>query len=208
MKGKKRWLKRAVLTVGLFAVLAGSWAGYLRLSGNFHAVEEGVIYRSAQLSGDEFQSRIRAYSIRTIINLRGENSERQWYVNEMMAVASTGTRHIDFPISANRDLTDVQLDQLTAILRDAQQPVLVHCEGGADRSGLASAIYEFAIAERSVSSAASQLSFRYGHFPWLGNTTAAMDRSFERVVARKVLSNTLEGAADGSEWKRSGDRRY
>jgi protein tyrosine/serine phosphatase len=61
-------------------------------------------------------------------------------VDEMKAVSSTGTRHIDFPISANRDLTDVQLDQLTALLRDAQQPVLVHCEGGADRSGLASAI--------------------------------------------------------------------
>jgi len=71
---KRHGLKRAVLTVGLFAVLAGSWAGYLRLIGNFHAVEEGVIYRSAQLSGDEFQSRIRAYGIRTIINLRGKNS--------------------------------------------------------------------------------------------------------------------------------------
>ena len=72
--GKKHGLKCAVLTVGLFAASAGSWAGYLRLSGNFHAVEEGVIYRSAQLSGDDFQNRIRTYGIRTIINLRGENS--------------------------------------------------------------------------------------------------------------------------------------
>ena len=71
---KKHGLKRAVLTVGLFAASAGNWAGYLRLSGNFHAVEEGVIYRSAQLSGDDFQNRIRTYGIRTIINLRGENS--------------------------------------------------------------------------------------------------------------------------------------
>jgi hypothetical protein len=72
--GKKHGLKCAVLTVGLFAASAGNWAGYLRLSGNFHAVEEGVIYRSAQLSGDDFQNRIRTYGIRTIINLRGENS--------------------------------------------------------------------------------------------------------------------------------------
>src|ERR1700674_5272593 len=117
MISKEHWLKRAVLTVAFFAVLGGSWAGYLRLSGNFHAVEEGVIYRSSQLSGDEFRNRIRAYGIRTIINLRGGNSGRQWYVDEMKAVASTSTRHIDFPILANRDLTDVQLDQLTAILR-------------------------------------------------------------------------------------------
>jgi hypothetical protein len=60
MISKKHWLQRTILTVALLAVSAGSWAGYLRFSGNFHAVEEGVMYSSAQLSGDDFQNRIRA----------------------------------------------------------------------------------------------------------------------------------------------------
>lgn len=189
MMKAKRWLRRASVAVVLSAALVGSWAGYLRLSGNFHVVEEGVLYRSAQLSGDDFQDKIRANGIRTIINLRGENSNEQWYVDEMKAMVSTGARHIDFPISANKDLTDTEIDHLTVLLRDAPRPVLVHCEGGADRSGLASAIYRFVIAKRPLSEAGSQLSFRYGHFPWLGSKTAAMDRSFERVVAAQVQSD-------------------
>lgn len=185
----KRWLRQTGLIVGLCVATAGAWAGYLQLIGNFHSVEDGVLYRSAQLGGTAFRDRIKEYGIRTIVNLRGENSRMGWYVDELKASESLGVAHIDFAISAVRDLTDTQLDKLAAILRDAPRPILVHCQSGSDRTGLASAIFERVIAKKSASEAAYQPSFRYGHFPWLGNRTAAMDRSLARVLAREEALN-------------------
>jgi protein tyrosine/serine phosphatase len=156
----------------------------MRLTGNFHTVEQGVIYRSGQLSGTQFQSRIKENGIRTVINLRGNNAGRSWYDDEMKASALTGVQHIDFPLSSGKELTDDQLIKLTALLRDSPRPLLIHCEAGADRSGLASALYELVIAKRAPEEVWPQLSFRYGHFPWLRNSTAAMDRTLERVISR------------------------
>lgn len=178
------WLKRSGQSLAVVALLIGSWAGYLRLTGNFHPIESGVIYRSGQLSGDQFVDRIRANGIRTIINLRGNNTERSWYDEEVKASAATGVTHIDFPISSGRELTDDQITQLTDHLRNAVRPILIHCEAGSDRTGFASALYELVIAGRSTAEASQQLSFRYGHFPWLGSSTVAMDNTFGRVVAR------------------------
>lgn len=185
----RRWLKRGGTTLGIVAALAGGWAGYLRLTGNFHPVEAGEIYRSGQLSGAQFASRITANGIRTVLNLRGNNAGRPWYDDEMKASAAAGVRHIDFPISAGRELTDDQVGKLAGFLRDSPRPILIHCEAGADRTGLVSALYELLIEKRSSEAAGGQLSFRYGHFPWLGSRTIAMDRTFVRVASqRSVLS--------------------
>jgi protein tyrosine/serine phosphatase len=178
-------LRRTALTLGLVVVLVGGWAGYLRLSGNFHAVEEGILYRSAQLSLDQFERKIRGHGIKTVINLRGENSSEDWYKDELRAASATAVRHIDFPLSAVTEVSDEKLAKLTELLRDSPRPILVHCEGGADRSGLASALFELMIEKRPVSVAAEQLSLRYGHFPWLGNRTVAMDKSFERLATKE-----------------------
>lgn len=178
-------LRRAVTILAVCASLAGGWAGYLHLTGNFHAVEPGVVYRSGQLSEGSFKDYIKSTGIRTVVNLRGNNAGVAWYDEEIKAVAGTDVTHIDFPLSSGRELSDRELGQLTAILRNSAKPVLIHCQGGADRTGLASALYELIIAKRDASDAASQLSFRYGHFPWLRSHTAAMDRSFARALEIK-----------------------
>ncbi len=179
-----KWLKRVGKTIGVVALVAGAWAGYLRLSGNFHSIEQGAIYRSAQLSGSQFAERIRENGIKTILNLRGNNAGRSWYDEEIKASEMAGVRHIDYPISSGRELTDDQVNELTGILRSAPRPLLIHCEAGSDRTGLTSALYELLVAKRSLAEASAQLSFRYGHFPWLGSRTVAMDRTFERVAEK------------------------
>lgn len=178
------WLKRFGQTIAVIAALTGGWAGYLRLSGNFHPIEDGAAYRSGQLSGDQFIERIRANGIRTIINLRGNNAGRGWYDDEIKASTAAGVAHIDFPISSGRELTEAQIAQLTGHLRTAARPILIHCEAGSDRTGLTAALYQLVIAGKSAAEASQQLSFRYGHFPWLGSSTIAMDNTFERVAAQ------------------------
>lgn len=178
-------LRHFTLFFGLAVAIAGGWAGYLRLSGNFHAVEEGVLYRSAQLSFAQFERSIRVNGIKTVINLRGENVGAAWYRDELRAAEATNARHIDFRLSATHEVSNEKLEALATLLQESVKPILVHCEGGADRSGLASALFELVIAKRPASMAGEQLSFRYGHFPWLGSRTIAMDYSFDRLAARE-----------------------
>lgn len=84
------------------------------------------------------------------------------------------------------------MTQLTGLLRDSPRPVLIHCEAGADRSGVASALYKLLVAKRPVQEASEQLSFRYGHFPWLTSRTAAMDRTFDRVASQPLLTQAAD----------------
>jgi hypothetical protein len=63
------------------------------------------------------------------------------------------------------------------------KPMLIHCWGGADRTGLASALYLYGVKHQGSDQAAEQLSWRYGHLPYLWwSKTRAMDNTFNRYV--------------------------
>jgi protein tyrosine phosphatase (PTP) superfamily phosphohydrolase (DUF442 family) len=179
------WRRRAAAFAVLFFAIAAvpaGWAGYLRVTGNIHEVVPGEVYRSAQLSASQLSSFIREKQIRTVINLRGASPGRRWYDDEINATTLAGARHVDLRMSADKDPSSELVASLIRILESAPRPFLIHCEGGADRSGLAAALYELRIDRRPAEIAASQLSFSYGHFPWLWSQTGAMDRTFWRVV--------------------------
>lgn len=163
--------------------LAGGWAIGLQLVGNFHVVEDGVLYRSAQLNDNKLSDVISAYGIKSVINLRGENKGLGWYDDEMRVSAAHGVSHFNVRMTAVRDTDDATVTQLMETLRTAPRPMLIHCESGSDRTGLAAALFERFLKERPAEIAAGQISFRYGHFPWLGNRTVAMDRTYWRLSA-------------------------
>jgi hypothetical protein len=71
--------------------------------------------------------------------------------------------------------------------------VLIHCRSGADRAGLASALYCLAIAGQKPDNADQQLNVWYGHFPLL--QTIAMDDSFWHYVQKRA---TRPGLAEDS----------
>jgi uncharacterized protein (TIGR01244 family) len=183
-----RWRRIAVRT-GLAIAGAGAlfatYVGLLILSGNFHEVLPGQLYRSAQLSGARMGEEIDRYGIKTVINLRGENLGQAWYDDEVAATAAHGATHIDFGISARRDLTPEETQQLLTLLKTAEQPILVHCMSGADRTGLASAIFLQQVAGLDEDEAEWQLSPLYGHINLPFLATYAMDDSWERL--EKVL---------------------
>ncbi len=174
---------KGVLLAALVLVLAaGGYLGALQLDGNVHTVEPGQLYRSAQLGRAGFERVVRAYGIRTIVNLRGAHPGAAWYDGEIAAARSLGVAHYDFALSAEKRVGEKQIDDILRLLRTAKKPILVHCQGGADRSGLVSALYEKAIAGKTGAVADRQLSLRYGHFPYLTSKTGAMDQSFWAFV--------------------------
>jgi protein tyrosine/serine phosphatase len=167
----------------MVGALAGGWALYLRLTGNVHEVSQGVAYRSAQLEDDQLIATVEEYHIKSIINLRGDNLGDDWYTGELALSSKRGVAHYDIGMSSNSESDRGTVERLLAALETAPRPLLIHCYGGADRSGLASALFKRFVEGKSVDEAAEQLSFRYGHFPWFGSRTVAMDHAFMRMVS-------------------------
>ena len=176
-------LRRILLVIALIVLAPACFAGYLHVSGNIHAVEPGVLYRSGQLGGGGLDAFIRTHRIRSILNLRGVHPREAWYREETLVAAENGVLSFPLAISANAVPDTATMMRMEEIMRAAPKPMLVHCEAGSDRSGLASAIFEYAVAGRPSSEASAQLSWIYGHFPWLGSRTGAMDRAFVQFVS-------------------------
>lgn len=173
--------------IGLAAIvailaIAGAYLGGLQIFGNFHEVLPGELYRSAQFTPERLAEYQDAVGIRSIVNLRGQNPGTSWYDEEVRASKKFGIAHYDFRMSASRHLSQKQASELVALLRSVPKPVLIHCQGGADRSGLASALYLAAIAHADESAAEGQISIFYGHIgiPYL-SSTYAMDESWESL---------------------------
>lgn len=177
-----RSLRIAALSLGLFAAALGAYCGAVIYEGNFHAVRDGVLYRSAQLSKGDFASVVRRYGIKSVLNLRGAHAGESWYDDEIAASGELGLAHYDYPLSAKRLVTRQQIAQILDIVRAAPKPLLVHCKSGADRAGLVAALYRFALAGATAEQADRELSLIYGHFPYLTSRSGAMDESFWAFV--------------------------
>lgn len=187
-----RWLRAAFRVrghrlIGLGALASGAIAilGYTSSNlahDNLRAVLRGELYRSGQMSPGALAHCVRAYGIKSIVNLRGSNPDQPWYQAEAMTAAQLGVPLQDFGISSSEELELGRMDQLAELLRQAPKPVLIHCNGGADRSALASAIYLVAVKGEKPEAADDELSLLNGHLPALRPGVKAMDQSFWRYV--------------------------
>ena len=183
-----RSIKIGIVAGGLTAGSCGAYWGAIQYQGNFHAVQEGTFYRSAQLSNNELRNAIREHKIRSILNLRGAHPGQAWYAEEIAVSQALGVAHYDYGLSAHRFVTKQQIGEVLGIIRDAPKPLLVHCKSGADRAGLVSALYRFAGEGVSADQADRELSLVYGHCPYLTSRSKAMDDSFWAFVGARGSS--------------------
>lgn len=176
-----RWGKRTVYGVVAAVALIAAGLGILQLTGNFHTVVDGELYRSAQVSPNDLHHYARKHGIRSVINLRGENKGSNWYDDEVASAKALGLNHYDFRMSSRRQLHKDEALRLIALMRDAPKPLLIHCRAGADRTGLASALYMAAIAKVSEGQAEKQLGLPYGHVSLWFTGAYAMNDTFESL---------------------------
>ncbi|MDA8104161.1 MAG: dual specificity protein phosphatase family protein [Nitrospiraceae bacterium] len=190
--------KKKIIIFTIFFLLAGYFL-YMEEQGNFHQVTPGEAYRSAQLDRDEFKYYIKKYHIKSVVNLRGKNADSPWYKEETEACAEQNVRHFDIPLSATDEPKEEDIRRLIEIFISAPRPLLMHCQAGADRSGLAAAIWKVVVDHEPKSEARKQLSLLYGHIP-IGKTTI-LDRFFDNwapVDGVKDQPQYNEKAAQGN----------
>lgn len=168
---------------GLFAgvVLAiGAHAAHILWHRNLNPVVPGMVYRSAQLSGQRLDEVICGHGIQTVLNLRGKCEHESWYQEECRSTARADICLEDVCLSAGRLPSTEELRYLVRVLDGTRYPILIHCQQGADRTGLAATLILLLYTNATPQQALRQLSVRYGHVR-LGRT-ANMDEFFEQYL--------------------------
>lgn len=162
---------------------------------NLHAVGAGArLWRSAQPAPHHLRRIHRRLGIRTIINLRGQNPYGSYQL-EWETCRELGIRLVNFPVKSRSAPEPHVIAGIDDLFAHVEPPILVHCKSGADRAGLASALYLALREGRPVPEAARQLSLRFGHVRQA--KTGMLDFFFSRYLA--------EGSARGlsfREWVR------
>ena len=167
-EAEKRWSSSYGMDISTPAGRRQAWThfhlsdhGFLRvLWTNMYEIAPGV-WRSNQPSPARLK-RIRQMGIRTILNLRGDNPY-SYFLFEQEAAAELGLEMVNYRIHARRlHEKEVYLGLLDTLER-LEPPFLLHCKSGADRAGLASALWLLHVAKRPVAEARLMLSWRFVH---------------------------------------------
>jgi len=131
---------------------------------NFHVIEAGRAYRSAQPTAEGLQAAIEQLGLATVINLRGENPGQPWWERERAVCEAAGVALVNIRMSAHELPSPEVLLSLYDTFIEAEYPVLIHCQAGADRTGAAAAIWRMVVLGDSRAEAAAELSPFYFHF--------------------------------------------
>lgn len=126
------------------------WAQPLSMTGapNLHKVSD-TLYRSAQPSIEGMRN-LKAQGIKTVVNLRSFHSDR-----DKLGDTGLGYEQI-FMKTWNPEYKDVV--RFLKIVTDPERaPVLVHCQHGADRTGVMVALYRIAVQNWNKRDAAREM---------------------------------------------------
>ena len=144
-------LRNLLLVFFGVAIPLGYYLTFFVVKANFSEVVPQKVYRSAQPSPEQLKKWVRQYGIRTVINLRGDTGK---IAEDERAVASQlGAKMISIRLSASSLPTSSSLAKLIQTIETAEQPILIHCHGGVDRTGTASTLAAMAIGKADYDTA-------------------------------------------------------
>lgn len=173
---------------------------------NFYPIVEGRAYRGAQVRSETLEYFVRRYGIKTVINLRGSNPHADWYQREKADCDRLGLKMIDVRLSASDLPTPESLGALLNAFERENEPLLMHCRGGADRSGMAAALWRRVMLEEDAETAGRQLSFLYGHLRKVHPEMFDMVKMF--VPSREWVEREFPALREAYESRRKpGSRR-
>ena len=173
-----------------------NWLDHGILRTFWHNLEEFApgAFRSNQPDDKRFTD-YAAKGIKAVLNLRGV-AKQPHYLFEVESCDRLGLTLINSQMAARRAPNKRELDDLLAAFETIERPFLLHCKSGADRTGLAAAIYLMMYEDASLVEAQKQLSFKYLHIR--RSKTGILDH-FLDVYAERIKQSPI--ASD--EWIRT-----
>lgn len=141
---------------------------------NFHRTTDGI-YRGGAPSNTGLKT-LKQMGVRTIIDLRGFSAPAK---QEKKTAESMGLKWINLPMGSAAPTT-TQVSTFLAVLAKApDEPVFVHCQHGADRTGCMIGIYRVQVQGWSFSKAWAEMR-AYGFKPWLSELKNAVKSRAKR----------------------------
>jgi len=104
---------------------------------------------------------VRQHQIKTVLNLRGANPDEPWYQAELQATLDAGATQVDLSMASDMWVSRQQARTILQVLDTCEKPVLIHCQWGAERTGLVTAISELTRPDRTLEEARSQFALSY-----------------------------------------------
>jgi tyrosine-protein phosphatase SIW14 len=151
-------LGRAVVLLGILLLGAGCDATPAIPGVRNSAQVSPVLYRSGQPTRAGFEE-FKARGVRAVVNIRTVHDDRA-------VVESLGMRYFHVPVSPF-DPRDQEMEQIMRLVLDpANQPVLVYCQTGSDRTGCVVGVYRIVVQGWTHKAAIRELD-DYGYLPFL-----------------------------------------
>lgn len=162
---------------------------------NRHRVDDKM-WRSSQPSPNDIRWAARQ-GIRTVLTLRGGRSFGSWPL-EREACEKEGLALVELPLYSRALPSREAVHAAKETFESIAYPALMHCKSGADRAGIAAALYLLLHRGASLDEAQAQLHLRYGHVR--SAKTGILDLFLDRYRA--------EGLAEGMSFLDWVDTRY
>lgn len=154
----------------------------------------GEVAKDVYRSNHPGHARLEHYKnkgIKAVLNLRGAGV-RAPYLFEEESCAALGLVLVSIPLHARAPANPAHLKTLFDTFDTLPRPFVMHCKSGADRAGLASALY-LLDQGAPVSEARKELSLRYLHLRF--TKTGVQDHMLDLFEARQA-----EGAISIRDW--------
>ena len=128
----------------------GTWATPIAKNGlpNLFKVSD-TLYRGAQPTKEGFPE-LKKMGIKTIVNLREYHTDEKF-------IKGMGFNYFQIPTATSKPIKDHYQKVLDIINHPALQPVFVHCQYGADRTGTAVALYRITVQKWDAEEAIREL---------------------------------------------------
>ncbi|MCB1508631.1 MAG: protein tyrosine phosphatase [Hyphomicrobiaceae bacterium] len=157
---------------------------------NEHRVTD-ALRRSAQPLPHQIRRWARE-GVKTVITVRAGRQFGSWPL-EREACEDAGLVLEESILRSREAPKPEDILRLEALFRRIAYPAVLHCKSGADRAGLASALYLLLIEGADVATAKRQLSLRFGHMK--GSKTGILD-----AVLEAYERDTREGGIGFRDW--------
>jgi protein tyrosine phosphatase (PTP) superfamily phosphohydrolase (DUF442 family) len=166
------------------------------------------VWRSNQPSPRRLRD-LHRRGFRTILTLRGQ-TKHSFALLEAEACDALGLRLVTLGMSATSLSPRARMLELLDVFDEVERPFLIHCKSGADRTGLAAAMYLLHYDLADVDKAAQQLHWRFMHYQ--SSRAGILDhaiRAFGRarvaaggnLALRDWLTDSYDPKALTAEWK-------
>lgn len=165
--GRRRPLARALVWVAILIALSAlgvvGWNEVLKdrfIPKRWGVVEDGLLYRSGQLSPRLVRRMLAEHGIKAVVDLCAEEPGNPAQSAEEAACRELGIEHRRYPLSGDGtgDLRQYA-DALATVIKAKREgkPVLVHCAAGTQRTGGAIYFYRVLVQKRPADAAYQEM---------------------------------------------------